>query len=50
VAVRLGKRAIAPLIEKLQDRDRAVRGAAANALTQLGDTRAIQMIGGARKE
>ena len=50
MAVRLGKRAVAPLIEKLQDPDKAVRGAAANALMQLGDDRAIQMIGGARKE
>lgn len=50
MAVRLGKRAIAPLIEKLQDPDRTVRGAAANALMQLGDARAIQMIGGARTE
>lgn len=47
MAVRLGQRAIAPLIEKLHDPDKAVRGAAANALTQLGDSRAIQRIGGA---
>jgi hypothetical protein len=50
MAVRLGKRAITPLIEKLQDPDKMVRGAAANALMQLGDNRAIQLIGGARKE
>jgi hypothetical protein len=36
MAVRLGKRAIGPLVAKLSDPDRAVRGAAANALTQLG--------------
>ena len=45
MAVRLGQRAVAPLIEKLHDPDKAVRGAAANALTQLGDSRAIQRIG-----
>jgi HEAT repeat protein len=44
MAVRLGKRAVAPLIEKLNDPDKAERGAAANALTQLGDSRAIQYI------
>ncbi|MBI1915946.1 MAG: HEAT repeat domain-containing protein [Planctomycetes bacterium] len=44
MAVRLGRRAIAPLIEKLRDPDKAVRGAAANALTQLGDKTAIQRI------
>lgn len=44
MAVRLGKRAIAPLMEKLEDPDKSVRGAAANALTQLGDPRAIQRI------
>jgi hypothetical protein len=49
VAVRLGKRALAPLIEKLQNPDKVERGAAANALMQLGDNRAIQLIGGARK-
>jgi hypothetical protein len=41
MAVRLGKRAIVPLIRKLQDSDPKVRGAAANALMQLGDARAI---------
>lgn len=41
LAVRLGRRAIKPLVEKLRDPDRAVRGAAANALTQLGQTQAI---------
>jgi len=44
MAVRLGKRAIPALIEKLNDPDKAVRGAAANALTQLGATRALQPI------
>lgn len=42
MAVRVGKRAIPPLTEKLNDPDKAVRGAAANALTQLGDKRALQ--------
>lgn len=41
LAVRLGRRAIEPLLEKLRDPDRAVRGAAANALTQLGDADAL---------
>lgn len=50
VAVRLGRRAVAPLIEKLQDPDKVVRGAAANALMQLGDARAIELFGGTRKE
>lgn len=36
LAVRLGRRAIGPLVAKLHDPDRATRGAAANALTQLG--------------
>jgi hypothetical protein len=44
MAVRLGKRAIGPLLEKLHDPDKAVRGAAANALTQLGDVHAMQRI------
>jgi hypothetical protein len=44
MAVRLGRRAIKPLLEKLHDPDKAVRGAAANALMQLGDTQAIQRI------
>jgi HEAT repeat protein len=42
MAVRLGRRAIPALIAKLQDPDKMVRGAAANALMQLGDRRAIQ--------
>ncbi len=50
VAVRLGRRAIAPLIQKLQDPDKAVRGAAANALLQLGDPHGIQSISRARTE
>jgi hypothetical protein len=41
LAVRVGSRAIVPLIRKLQDSDPKVRGAAANALVQLGDARAI---------
>ena len=45
MAVRLGRRAIGPLLEKLHDPDKAVRGAAANALMQLGDSHAIQRIG-----
>jgi len=44
IAVRLGRRAIPPLLEKLHDPDKVVRGAAANALTQLGDNRALQSI------
>jgi hypothetical protein len=44
MAVRLGKRAIGPLLEKLHDPDKAVRGAAANALTQLGELNAMQRI------
>ncbi len=44
MAVRLGRRAIGPLVEKLHDPDKAVRGAAANALMQLGDTDAIRRI------
>ena len=42
MAVRVGRRAIPPLIEKLGDPDKGVRGAAANALMQLGDRRAIE--------
>jgi hypothetical protein len=41
MAVRLGRRAVGALAEKLHDPDRAVRGAAANALTQLGRLEAI---------
>ena len=44
MAVRVGKRAIPALIDKLSDPDRAVRGAAANALMQLGDEHGIQQI------
>jgi hypothetical protein len=44
VAVRVGKRAIPSLLEKLQDPDKSVRGAAANVLTQLGDSTALQQI------
>jgi hypothetical protein len=53
IAVRLGKRAIPPLLEKLNDSDKGVRGAAANALTQLGALGAIgapQPVVGVRKE
>jgi hypothetical protein len=42
MAVRLGRRAIEPLMEKLDDPDRTVRGAAANALTQLGQAEALR--------
>lgn len=51
MAVRLGKRAVKPLVEKLSDPDKAVRGAAANALTQLGEADALQRLttgGGAK--
>jgi hypothetical protein len=44
MAVRLGRRATGPLRGKLHDPDKAVRGAAANALTQLGDQHAIRRI------
>jgi hypothetical protein len=44
MAVRLGKRAIGPLIEMLSDEDKVVRGAAANALVQLGDPRGVEML------
>jgi hypothetical protein len=44
MAVRLGKRAVAPLIDKLYDSDRAVRGAAANALMQLGETETLARV------
>jgi hypothetical protein len=50
MAVRLGKRALAPLLEKLHDPDKTVRGAAANALTQLGDSRALRGFGEAAPE
>ncbi len=49
MAVRVGKRAIPALIDKLSDPDRAVRGAAANALMQLGDEHGIQQISEAAK-
>jgi hypothetical protein len=41
IAVRLGRRAVAPLTRKLSDPDRAVRGGAANALMQLGESHRI---------
>lgn len=49
LAVRLGRRAVGPLIEKLDDPDKEVRGAAANALTQLGDSSGLERIGAAKK-
>jgi HEAT repeat protein len=42
MAVRLGQRAVELLIAKLDDPDKAARGAAANALMQLGDERAVE--------
>ncbi len=42
MAVRLGRRAVVPLIARLNDPDKQVRGAAANALMQLGDPRAVE--------
>jgi hypothetical protein len=44
MAVRLGRRAIPALVQKLSDPDKAVRGAAANALVRLGDKEAIRRI------
>jgi hypothetical protein len=44
MAVRLGKRAVVPLLRKLQDADPKVRGAVASALVQLGDARAADAI------
>ncbi len=44
MAVCLGRRAIGPLLEKLHDLDKGVRGAAANALMQRGDHHAIRRI------
>ena len=44
VAVRVGSRAVAALIDKLSDPDRAVRGAAANALTQIGDSEGLRQM------
>jgi hypothetical protein len=44
VAVRLGRRAVRPLLRKLNDPEKGVRGGAANALTQLGDVHAIEML------
>jgi hypothetical protein len=49
IAVRLGGRAVGPLIEKLDDPDKEVRGAAANALTQLGASHGLERIGAAKK-
>lgn len=37
IAVRLGRRAVGPLLVKLRDPDKAVRGGAASALMQLGE-------------
>lgn len=50
MAVRVGRRAAPALIEKLSDPDRAVRGAAANALMQLGDPHGIRQISEAAKK
>src|SRR5215470_198909 len=50
MAVRLGRRAIPALVEKLSDPDKAVRGAAANALVRLGDKEAIRRISEAAAE
>lgn len=50
MAVRLGKRTVEPLIDKLSDPDRAVRGAAANALMQLGETEALARVAEVGKE
>jgi hypothetical protein len=47
MAVRVGRRAIPALVEKLRDPDKAIRGAAANALTQLGQSRLIYQVEGA---
>jgi hypothetical protein len=44
MAVRLGRREIPSLLRKLDDPDKAVRGAAANVLVQLGESSAIQRI------
>jgi hypothetical protein len=50
IAVRVGRRAIPALIRTLQDPDPKIRGAAANALTQLGETDAIAALGNAAKK
>jgi hypothetical protein len=44
MAVRVGRRAVPALLAKLNDPDKAVRGAAANALTQLGAHQALQSL------
>jgi hypothetical protein len=44
MSVRLGERAVKPLIAKLSNPDKAVRGAAANALTQLGQADALRRL------
>jgi HEAT repeat protein len=44
MAVRVGRRAIPALVDKLSDPDRAVRGAAANAITQLGDPEGMRQM------
>ena len=44
VAVRVGSRAVPALLDKLSDPDRAVRGAAANALTQIGDPEGLRQM------
>jgi hypothetical protein len=49
MAVRIGQRAVPALIEKLNDPDDKVRGAAASALLQIGDPRAAEAISAAMK-
>jgi len=44
MAVRIGRRAVPALIDKLNDPDDKVRGAAASALLQIGDPRAAEAI------
>lgn len=49
MAVRIGRRAVPALIEKLNDPDDKVRGAAASALLQIGDPRAAEAISASMK-
>jgi hypothetical protein len=44
VAVRVGRRAIPALVKRLGDPDRAVRGAAANAITQINDPEGMNLM------
>ena len=50
IAVRVGRRAVPALIRTLQDPDPKLRGAAANALTQLGETDALAALAQAEKK